>query len=246
MTLILAINCNDSVVMASDGVTTTTDIQDWVQQTALKKMYVFDDLIIGSSGYVVITDRLKEEINQLYISNNKFSNLSLNEAFKKIEYRVKQTVQDEIKRHKEFVAMFQGASQPESKEHIGVIISFPHKDKAVMAIIDYATGSSVNLSDISFAAIGWYSNNVISYMSFIHKYLFNNKIMEKDDGIFCAVLAIKYAMDLSAMKIDKPVKINVLSKSDGKFIVHELSEQEIDIYINKAGLFENYLRGFKI
>ena len=244
MTLILGINCKDGIVMASDGVNTTTSIQDWVHQPANKKIEIYDDLIIGCAGSLSLNDKIMSELNQLYVSNDKFKSLSIFEIIKKIEYRIKQAVQEEIKKHKEYIAIFKKASELETKEQIGCLMAFPCNDKLMLIHFDWASGSATRIEDVTFSAIGWFSLNVLSYLTFIQKNLCKDSQLTKEEGIFSAMLAMKHAIDFSALKISEPIKIYLLHFQNGKSLCQELTGQELQLYENKVLEFESYLKKF--
>lgn len=241
MTLILGINCKDCIVMASDGITTTTSFQDWTQQPTKKKIEIFDDLIIGCAGSLNLNDKIMSGLNQLYTADNKFISLSLNELIKKIEYRAKQIIHEEIKRFKEYTVIFKKASEQESKEKIGFLIAFPHNKKLLLLNFDFTSGICTNFENISFDAIGWFSINTISFLSFIQKYLCKDNLLTKEEGIFSAMLAMKHAIDFSTLRLNYPIYIYVLENN----ICRCLENEELKDYENEINRFEIYLKNFK-
>jgi len=214
MTLIIALNCKNGIVMASDGQATVNSAGGPVRLPTQKIFPIGNQLLFGASGSVGTIQRSLFIMKQLLQQFEGNIDYSVMEGVRKELFKI---YKNEIDRHKQF---YEGTDLEDIRNAPIADVILCHSkgnNKIIWRIAPDC--SDVLLHEIGYACTG--SGDIFAYTLLKN---FNVKDLEVEKGKLVAYRVIREAIEIGAFGLGEPIDIWIIN-SGGK--ITQLSKEEI-------------------
>jgi 20S proteasome, alpha and beta subunits len=217
MTLVIALNCKNGIVMASDGQATINSTGGPVRAPIQKIFKINNHVLFGASGNVGTIQRSLAVVEALSPKLEREWNYGLMEEVRKTLFEV---YKNEIDRHRAF---YKGT--PYENIHNApisdvLLCSLTQKQKMLWHIAPDC--SDELLQDMGYACTG--SGDVFAYTLLKNFNIKSNNIAE---GKLIAYRVIKEAIKIGAYGLGEPIDIWVIQHKNGKIVIEQLNQEEI-------------------
>lgn len=217
MTLVIALNCKDGMVMASDGQATVTSAGGPVRTPIQKIFKINNHVLFGASGSVGTIQRSLSIIRGLSSKLEREWDYELMEGVRRTLFSV---YKNEIDRHRAF---YKGTPQEDicNAPIADVLLcSLTKKQKMLWHIAPDC--SDELLRDIGYACTG--VGDVFAYTLLKN---FNVRDNDVAEGKLIAYRVIKEAIEIGAYGLGEPIDIWVIQYKNEKIVITQLNQEEI-------------------
>lgn len=212
MTLVIALNCKDGIVMASDGQATGGSSGGPIRHRIQKIFKLTDNVIFGASGSVGTIQRSREIVQQFA---QQLGTTGLDTGTKEqIRQQLFQIMKNELERHKSF------HGKPEGAPLADTLICVRHQDSNCRIWHIAPDCADEFLDELGYGCSGIGD-------TFAHTLLkiYYSSDLDTERGKLVAYRVIKEAIEIGAFGLGEPIDIWVMNKSDGK--IKQLTKEEI-------------------
>lgn len=243
MTLIIGIKCQEGIVMGSDGAATLGSLGNSTITQHTKKLSIIDNkVIIGVSGPVGLSQRIKGTINDLW--NNKIlSGKPSYEAMTIISKKLREHIIPELEIVTKVRPAIGNASLNSALSQ--TIVALPLAQNPLLFQFDQQAAPEESTEDLPFVSIGIGQQIADPFLSFIRRIFWPVGYPNINQGIFTIFWTLSHAIAISPSGITEPIFISTLTKEKGSWIAKDLSENDLKEHEEAMGFAEAKLRTFK-
>lgn len=211
MTLIIALNCKDGIVVASDGQATSGSSGGPIKRKIQKIFKLGDNVVFGASGSVGTIQKSRDIIQQFSQQLNNGLDINTREQ---IRQQLFQIMRSELERHKTF------HGKPEGAPLSDTLICVRHNDGSCKIWHIAPDCADEFLEELGYGCSGIGD-------TFAHTLLKNyyNNNLDIQGGKLVAFRIIKEAIEIGAYGLGEPIDIWALNKKDG--IIEQITKEEI-------------------
>jgi len=210
MTLIIALNCKDGIVMASDGQATGGSAGGPIRHRVRKIFKIGDNVIFGASGSI---GTIQKSLEMIQVFSKDLTNGLTFDLKEKIRQQLFPLMKNELERHKAFHGESDGAPVAD------ILLCVLNKDNSCNIWHIAPDCSDELLDDIGYACTG--SGDVFAYTLLKN---FDVKDLDIEKAKLVAYRIIREAIEIGAFGLGEPIDIWVIN-SNGK--ITQLSKEEI-------------------
>lgn len=211
MTLVIALNCKDGIIMASDGQATGGSSGGPIRHRIRKIFKLADNVLFGASGNVGIIQRSKEVVEQFA---QQLSTDGLSARIKdQIRQQLFKIMKGELERHKSFHGKSEGAPLADT-----LICVWQDGSCKIWHIAPDCADEFLEELGYGCSGIG----DTFAH-TLLKTYYFGG--LDVEGGQLVAYRVIKEAIEVGAFGLGGPVDVWVMSKSNGE--IKQLTEEEI-------------------
>lgn len=212
MTLVIALNCKDGIVMASDGQATGYSTGGPIRYRIQKIFKLADCVLFSASGSVGVIQKSKE-IVQRYVQQLSSSGL-VNEIKEIIRQQLFQLMKSELDRHKAFHGKSEGAPLAD------ILICIKDQDGNCKIWHISPDCADELLEEFGYGCSG--IGDTFAY-TLLKNYYFSDINIEI--GKLVAYRVIRETIEIGAFGLGEPIDIWTLNKENGE--VKQLTKEEI-------------------
>jgi hypothetical protein len=231
MTLIVAIRCEDGVVLSADSQATFATAglgQQTIKQQTSKKLHIIRErFVLGVSGSIGLSQNYESEI---------FSRLG-NKGGSKARFK---TVADAKKFFSEamwghaktawertnLAAQSIGQAAVQEAAH-GSLVAFPLADSPCLLQFSQLCQPEEANAELPFVSIGSGQPVADPFLSFLRRILWPEKMPTVSDGVLAALWTVTHTIQAQPGLVSEPIQIVTLRKYDGEWRAHELSNGDL-------------------
>lgn len=217
MTLVIALNCKDGIVMASDGQATVGSAGGPVRTPIQKIFKINNHVLFGASGNVGTIQRSLSVIKGLSSKLEREWDYELMEEVRRTLFGI---YKNEIDRHRAFYKDTPQEDIRNAPISDVLLCSLTKKQKMVWHIAPDC--SDELLQDIGYACTG--VGDVFAYTLLKNFNVKNNGV---EEGKLIAYRVIKEAIEIGAYGLGEPIDVWIIQHKNGKTVIIQLSQEEI-------------------
>lgn len=218
MTLVIALNCKDGIIMASDGQATVASSGGPVRAEAEKIFKINENTLFGASGSVGTIQKSLEIIRNIKDLGNEWTP-SIMTSVRKQLFPI---YNSEIERHVAFYRSLNPSGQLPPPPIADVILAKVEENGKNIIWHIAPDCSDELLQDLGYGCTG--SGDI-----FAHTLLKGYEIKEIDveRGKLLAYNTIKLGIEVGAYGLGEPIYIWAIKKTENKIRVKKLSDEEV-------------------
>ena len=217
MTLVVALNCKDGIVMASDGQATVSSAGGPVRTPIQKIFKINNHVLYGASGSVGTIQRSLAVIKSLSSKLEREWDYEVMEEVRKTLFGV---YKNEVDRHRAFYKDTPQEDINNAPISDVLLCSLTKKQKMLWHIAPDC--SDELLQDIGYACTG--VGDVFAYTLLKN---FNVKDNNVSEGKLIACRIIKEAIEIGAYGLGEPIDIWIIQHKKGRMVIKQLAQEEI-------------------
>ena len=216
VTLIIGVKCEDGVVVGADSIRT---FGSRIEQEVSNKIEIADDdIIIGTSGVVGLSQLIKDELRRIW-NNVKHQN-RISSARNMISDAILVQITPVRNRADRLKSRYEGCRS---------IIAFPFKVSPVLLQYD-ALANSVEITPESpFVSIGSGSIQADPFLAFVKRTIWNDQApVNVSEGTFGVLWTLDHVSRVNAgLGVGGRSRVAVLQKQDGSWNAEFLSDYQL-------------------
>jgi Proteasome subunit len=229
MTLIIGILCQDGVVLGADGMATFGALgQRTIQQSTKKLTIIGNCIAIGTSGPVGLGQRFTATLEELW-SNRKLSGKAPHEATTILQDSFWQYARREFEAAK-VTAPLLGQSALESAISY-TVLAMPLGKKACLIQFNQHCSPELASSDLPFIAIGSGQLLADSFLAFLRRIFWANRLPRVSEGVLATVWCLEQAIRTNPGGVGQPIQVITLEKTPTDWAVRELAGTDFEEHL---------------
>lgn len=231
MTLIVAVLCEDGIVVGADGAATLgVPGQMTVRQPVRKLSIIEDRIIIGTSGPVGLGQRLADELASIWKSREL---LSKSPEAAMGHLRVKFFNHISVEMQAASMARNVIGSAANASAVSQTILALPIGKRLCLIQFDQQGAPELATTDLPFIAIGSGQPIADPFLAFLRRVLWRHGCKAADplpqlgDGITGALWTLQHAILTNPGGVSDPIQMVILRKDGGDYSARELADAEL-------------------
>lgn len=240
MTLIIGMKCADGLVMGSDGAATLGAMgHSTVLQPVKKLRIIADSVIVGTSGYVGIGQRIAGEVESLYTSG-KLKNQKPHEVMTVIRTEIwNKVLMMELQAANVAKNVAGGAAMASAISHSVVGITL--NKVPCLFQFDQQGAPEQASGNLPFISIGSGMPLADPFLAFLRRIFWEKRLPSVSEGVFATLWTLRQAIQTTPGGVAEPIQI--IEMKDGK--ARELAEDEFREHDEAIEAAEKSLRDYR-
>jgi hypothetical protein len=246
MTLVVAIRCEDGVVLSADSQATFATAgfgqQTIKQQTSKKLRIIRDRFVLGVSGQVGLAQSYEAEIsNRLRNKGGAKARFGTTSDAKKFFSEAMWEHAKTAWERANLAAQSLGQAAIQEAVH-GSVVALPVADSPCLIQFTQLCQPEEATPQLPFLSIGSGQPVADPFLSFLRRILWQEKMPTVSDGILAALWTVAHTIQAQPGLISEPIQVVTLRKYDGQWEAHELSEGDLGEHRQMMGTIEEEMR----
>ncbi len=241
MTLIIGIRCDQGVVLGADGATTIGGLTEPTR----KLKSIDDEMIMGVAGVVSLAQLYHDRVSHLWRSE--LREASSQQSVENVQRWIRNVIYADAKRaietSKEIRDLI-GERAASGKVSTNSLIALPVRSKPELLTCDFTGESYAATEDLPYSAIGsgaWVAN---PFLSFLREVFWNGGYPSISQGLLSIVWTLIHAIRVGIPGVSSPIQVLGLVLSDDKWVVREMTEEQIQSFGSHVNNIESYLASY--
>jgi len=231
MTLIVAIRCEDGVVLSADSQATFATAglgQQTIKQQTSKKLHIIRErFVLGVSGSIGLGQSYESEIsNRLRNKGGSKARFGTVADAKKFFSEAMWEHAKTAWEHANLAVHSIGQAAIQEAAH-GAVVALPVADSPCLIQFTQLCQPEEANAELPFLSIGSGQPVADPFLSFLRRILWPDRMPTVSDGILAALWTVTHTIQAQPELVSEPIQVVTLRKYGGEWQAHELSKGDL-------------------